>query len=66
MTLTKNEILASRNVPDAFRLALVRVEDGVALAPRYLSNFPFPEPAFAEVSRSFRLADLEKAAGVPH
>jgi hypothetical protein len=37
--ITKNEILASLNAPDAFILALVRVEAGFAHEPLYVQGF---------------------------
>ena len=65
ITLTKNEILCSRNEPDKFRLALVPVaEDGVQ-APRYLRGFVFGEPDFAETTRTFSLRKLLEYAGEP-
>jgi len=56
--LTKNEILASLNAPDAFHLALVRVENGFAHAPVYVQRFFQRELGFAETAIVFNLADL--------
>jgi hypothetical protein len=56
--LTKNEILASLNAPEAFHLALVRVENGFAHAPVYVQRFFQRELGFAETAVVFNLADL--------
>lgn len=66
VTLTRNEIVASRNAPDAFQLVLVQVTPSGASPPRYLSSFPFREPGFAEVASTFKLSDLLAAAREPH
>lgn len=66
VTLTRNEILASRNVPHAFRLALVEVGPGGAGEPRYLSDCNFREPDFAEVAVTFRLGELLARSRSPH
>ena len=42
--VTKNEILASLNAPDAFHLALVKVQDGFAHQPVYVQAL-FPTRA---------------------
>lgn len=62
VTVTKNEILTSLNRPDAFVLAIVFVESGVAQTPIYLHQ-PFAhEPEFATASVNFKLSELlEKA-----
>ena len=46
--VTKNEILASLNAPDAFHLALVTVENGFAHQPVYVQRFFHRELGFAE------------------
>ena len=56
--VTKNEILASLNPPEAFHLALVRVETGFARAPVYVQRFFLRELGFAETAVVFNLADL--------
>jgi superfamily II DNA or RNA helicase len=56
--LTKNEILASLNAPEAFHLAIVRVEAGFAHAPVYVQRFFQRELGFAETAVVFNLADL--------
>ncbi|MBB5233178.1 helicase-related protein [Deinococcus budaensis] len=66
VTLTRNEMLASRNAPEQFRLALVRVTAQGTHPPRYVSHLPFREPGFAEVAATFRLSDLEALAQPPH
>ena len=65
ITLTKNEILCSRNAPKQFRLALVIVAEEGARAPRYLQGFGFGEPDFAETTRTFSLHKLLEYAGEP-
>ncbi|MCU0772890.1 MAG: DUF3883 domain-containing protein [Verrucomicrobia bacterium] len=65
VTLTKNEILCSRNEPEKFRLALVIVAEEGARAPRYLRGFGFGEPDFAETTRTFSLQKLLEHAGEP-
>ncbi len=47
--VTKNEILASLNAPDAFHLALVMVEAGFAHQPVYVQRFFRRELGFVEV-----------------
>lgn len=56
--LTKNEILASLNAPDAFHLALVAVSDGFAHQPNYVQRFFQRELGFAETAVVFNIADL--------
>lgn len=56
--LTKNEILASLNAPDAFYLAIVRVDAGFAHAPVYVQRFFHRELGFAETAVVFDLPDL--------
>ncbi len=56
--VTKNEILASLNAPEAFHLALVRVEGGFAHAPVYVRRFFQRELGFGETAVVFNIADL--------
>ena len=63
--LTKNEILASLNAPDAFHLAMVRVESGFAHEPVYVRRFFQRELGFAETAVVFNLADLLSLAYPP-
>jgi hypothetical protein len=56
--LTKNELLASLNSPDAFILAIVRVEAGYAQPPVYVRRFFQRELGFAETAIAFDVADL--------
>jgi superfamily II DNA or RNA helicase len=56
--VTKNEILASLNAPEAYFLALVRVEAGFAQSPVYVQRFFQREPGFAETAVVFNLAEL--------
>jgi hypothetical protein len=58
VTLTRNEILCALNAPDSFRLAIVLVENGVAQAPVYVSNFDFGQPGFAQTAATFALKYL--------
>ena len=63
MILTKNEILASLNAPEAFHLAIVRVDAGFAHAPVYVQRFFQRELGFAETAVVFNLAELLSLAG---
>ena len=56
--VTKNEILASLNAPDAFHLALVKVESGFAHQPVYVQRFFDREPGFSETAVVFDIAKL--------
>jgi SNF2 family DNA or RNA helicase len=56
--VTRNELLASLNAPDAFILALVRVEAGFAHAPIYVREFFRREIGFAETAVVFNFAEL--------
>ncbi len=56
--ITKNEILASLNAPDAFILALVRVDGGFAHEPVYVQGFFKRELGFAETAVVFSIKDL--------
>jgi superfamily II DNA or RNA helicase len=56
--ITKNEILASLNAPEAFFLALVRVEAGFAHQPVYVQRFFKRELGFAETAVVFNFDDL--------
>ncbi len=56
--ITKNEILASLNAPDAFHLALVRVSQGFAHKPVYVQRFAEREPGFGETAVVFDWAKL--------
>ena len=55
--ITKNEILASLNAPEAFILALVRVENGFAHEPVYVQRFFKRELGFAETAVVFNFDD---------
>ena len=63
VTVTKNEILTALNKPDEYILAIVEV-DGVQAKTAYLKRPFFGSPDFAEVSRSYSIADLIKGAEV--
>ena len=56
--ITKNEMLASLNAPEAFFLALVRVEAGSAHEPVYVQRFFKRELGFAETAVVFNFEDL--------
>ena len=56
--VTKNEILASLNAPDAFHLALVKVESGFAHQPVYVQRFFERELGFSETAVVFDIAKL--------
>ena len=58
MIVTKNEILASLNAPEAFHLALVAVANGFAHQPVYVQRFFKRELSFAETAVVFNLNDL--------
>jgi superfamily II DNA or RNA helicase len=60
--ITKNELLASLNTPDAFILALVRVVNGTAHEPVYVQRFFTRELGFAETAVVFNLDDLMSMA----
>lgn len=62
--LTKNEILASLNAPDAYFLAIVRVEAGFAHAPTYVQRFFQRELGFAETAIVFSIPELLSFGGV--
>lgn len=61
--LTKNEILASLNAPDAFILALVRVSNGFAHLPVYVRRFFKRELGFAETAVVFNINELISLGG---
>jgi len=63
--VTKNELLASLNAPDAFILALVRVEGGFAHPPRYVRRFSNREPGFAESAVVFNFDALASRGAEP-
>ena len=63
--ITKNEILASLNSPEAFILAVVRVSAGFAHQPAYVRRFAQREPGFAETAVVFNLEDLISSATPP-
>jgi superfamily II DNA or RNA helicase len=63
--LTKNELLASLNAPDAYFLAIVRIEAGFAHAPVYVRRFFQRELGFAETAVVFSIAELLSLAAHP-
>ena len=56
--LTKNELLACLNTPDAFILAIVRVAAGFAHQPVYVRRFFDRVLGFAETAVVFDVAEL--------
>lgn len=56
--ITKNEILASLNAPDAYHLALVSVTNGFASSPDYVQRFFDRELGFEETAVIFDLQKL--------
>jgi superfamily II DNA or RNA helicase len=63
--VTKNEILASLNAPEAFVLAIVHVDGGFAREPIYVRRFFERELGFAETAVVFNVAELTRIGGVP-
>ena len=63
--LTKNEILSSLNSPDAFILALVRVDRGIAHQPVYVRRFFKRDLGFAETAVVFDIGDLVSTGASP-
>ncbi len=58
VTVTHNEIMRGFNSPEHFILAIVEVENGQTMGPRYVRR-PFPrEPHSTEASVNYKLADL--------
>ena len=65
LTMTKNEILCSRNEPEKFRLAIVVVGEDGPKPPRYVAGYDFGEPVFAQTATTFSLRKLLEASGDP-
>jgi hypothetical protein len=65
LTLTKNEILCSRNEPEKFRLAIVIVGEDGPQSPRCVAGYDFGEPVFAQTATTFSLPKLLDFAGEP-
>ena len=63
--LTKNEVLAALNAPEAFILAIVRIADGGARDPVYIRHPPFREPGFGECHVALKIADLLSLGASP-
>jgi hypothetical protein len=60
--ITKNELLTSLNSPEAFFLALVKVENGYAHPPKYVQRFFRRELGFAETAVVFNFDELVSLA----
>jgi len=63
--ITKNELLASLNAPEAFILALVRTEKGLAHEPVYVRQFFKRELGFAETAVVFNFEELSTRGSRP-
>jgi superfamily II DNA or RNA helicase len=63
--VTKNEILASLNAPEAFVLAIVQVDGGFAREPIYVRQFFKRELGFAETAVVFNVNDLLSLGAEP-
>lgn len=63
--LTKNEVLAALNSPDAFILAIVRIAAGYVHEPVYIRRPPFREPGFAESHVALKIRDLLSLGSAP-
>ncbi len=63
--VTKNEILASLNAPEAFVLAIVQVDGGFAREPVYVRRFFKREMGFAETAVVFNIAELVALGSAP-
>ena len=63
--LTKNELLAALNAPDAFILAIVRVHAGFAHHPVYVTRFFQRELGFAETAVAFNVKELLSLGRTP-
>lgn len=64
VTLTRNEILTALNKPEAWFLAIVSLESGVAARPRYFKE-PFREGLeFATASMNIQISQLPASAEV--
>jgi hypothetical protein len=63
--VTKNEILASLNAPEAFVLAIVQVDGGFAREPVYVRQFFKRELGFAETAVVFDVGNLLSLGSKP-
>jgi hypothetical protein len=63
--LTKNELLASLNAPEAFILSLVLVEAGFAREPVYVRKFFTRELGFAETGSILNIGNLLSLGAAP-
>lgn len=63
--LTKNELLASLNSPDAFILAIVQVSAGYVCQPVYVRRFFGRELGFAETAVAFNVTELLSLGSPP-
>lgn len=65
VTLTRNEILCALNAPEAFRLAIVLVDNGVPGPPVYVTGFDFGQPGFGQTNATYALRQILAAGGPP-
>lgn len=67
VTVTRNEILCSRNEPDKFCLALVEIDENGAKPPIYLKRCQLGDPSFSLNSGNYDMRRLiESAQEVMH
>ena len=66
VTVTRNEIITSKNQPDKYILAVVEVDNGFAHQPKYVRRpFVDMEPDGSTISVNFNLRDLLERAEEP-
>ena len=63
--LTRNELLAALNTPEAFILAIVRVQSGFAHQPACVTRLFQREPGFAETTTAFTISDRLTLGAAP-
>lgn len=63
--ITRQEVITSLHEPDKFILALVQVENGLALDPRYVRKPFTQEPEFGVTALQVKLKDLLDRSEVP-
>jgi hypothetical protein len=64
--LTKNEVLAALNAPEAFILAIVRVAGDVTPETVYIRRPPFREPGFAKSHVALKIEELLSIGAAPN
>ncbi len=63
--ITKNELLAALNAPEAFVLAIVEIDQGFTGEPKYVRRFFGRELGFAETAVVFNISDLQSIGTRP-